>query len=149
MAATVPAKRVLSAPSKQASKRIRRDGRASLPQMDQRQLPTVSAQQSIAITTEAPVEADGNEVASPPSDVRESSVRPRPRSYSAANGKFISITAILRNNFRVIPKVGHSTSYCLNFVTDYHFIYRATFKAKGRGYLCGKLGLRYRRREST
>lgn len=110
MTTTVPAKRILSAPSKQASKRIRQDGRASLPQMDQRQVHTFSPQQSTAISTEASVEANANEVASPPSNVRESSVRPRPRSYSAAKGKFISITAILQNIYRVIPEVEHSTS---------------------------------------
>lgn len=112
--------------------------------MDQRQLPTVSAQQSTYITPEAPVEVNENEVASPLSNVRESSVRPRPRSYSATKGKFISRIAVFETFFRITPEVGHSTCYYSDFVTDCHFINRATVKAKGRGHLCGKLGLRYR-----
>lgn len=102
---TVPAKRLLSAPSKQASKRIRQDARASLPQMDQRQVPTVSTERSTAITIEDPEEATVNEVASPPSNVRESSVGPRQRSYSAAKGKFISRIAVPQIYFASFRKL--------------------------------------------
>ena len=102
---TVPAKRVLCAPSMQASKRIRQDDSASLPQMDQSQDPTISAQQSVANTTEAPTRANASEVASPPSNDRESSVRPRPRSYSATKGKFISMIVVLRILFALFRKL--------------------------------------------
>ena len=89
-ATTVPAKRRSVAPSNQASKRRRQDNRLSPPQVDQQQAPVISLQPSAAPTDEYPAAAKPSEIMSPPSDVRESSVRSTPKSYSAAKGKFIS-----------------------------------------------------------
>ena len=92
VATTVPAKRHSVAPVNQASKRRRQDDRVSPPQVDQYEAPFISLERSTATTDEHPAGAKpSDEVASPPSDVRESSVRSTPKSYSAAKGKFISM----------------------------------------------------------
>ena len=91
VAATVPAKRRSVAPSNQASKRRRQDDRVSTPQGDQHEAPIISLERSAATADQYSAGAKPSEVASPPSDVRESSVRSTPKSYSAAKGKFISM----------------------------------------------------------
>ena len=91
VATTVPAKRRSAAPANQVSKRRRQDDRVSRPQIDQHEAPIISLQQPAATTDEYPAGAMPSEVASPPSDVEESSVRSTPKSYSAAKGKFISM----------------------------------------------------------
>ena len=91
VATTVPAKRHSVAPAIQASKRRRQDDRVSPEQVDQHEAPVISLQRSTATADKSPPGAKPSEVASPPSDVRESSVRSTPKSYSAAKGKFISM----------------------------------------------------------
>ena len=91
IATKVPAKRHSVAPSNRASKRRRQDDRVSPPQADQHEAPIISLQRSAATDDEYPAGAMPSVVASPPSDVRESSVRSTPKSYSAAKGKFISM----------------------------------------------------------
>ena len=86
---TIPAKRQIVASSNQASKRRRQDDRISPLQEAQHEAPIISLQRSAAPTDKYPAGAKPSEVASPPNDVRESSVRSTPKSYSAAKGKFI------------------------------------------------------------
>ena len=91
LATTLPAKRHSVAPSHQASKRRRQDDRLSPPQLDQHEAPIISLEPSAATTGKPSAGAKPSEAASPPSDVRESSVRSTPKSYSAAKGKLISM----------------------------------------------------------
>lgn len=91
---TVPAKRHSIAPSHQASKRRRQDDHVSSPQLDQHEASLISLEQSASTTSKNSAGAKPSEAASPPRDIRESSVRSTPKSYSAAKGKFISVIIV-------------------------------------------------------
>ena len=96
VAATAPAKRHSAAVSMQASKRRRQHDGTHLPQPEQHQASIASAQLSAATPTTALIGANPSDSASPS---RESSIRPRPRSDSAAKGKVSKFDHFTPNPF--------------------------------------------------
>lgn len=94
-ATTIPAKRSVAA-SQQASKRRKRDDRASLPHSNHHQARIILDPRSAATTTKASTRAKPDHHVSPSDVARESSVTPRPRSNSEAKGKPPSVIFVLK-----------------------------------------------------
>lgn len=139
---TVPAKRSAAA-SKHASKRRRQDDRASLPHLDQHQARVITAPRTAATKAKASLEAKSNEAASPSDVARKSPEPPRQRSYSDAKGTSLRMIIILQSSLQVFM------NFTFNILLTTSFQNRAIVQAKRRGYLRGKLGIRYRRGEGT